>query len=147
MATDLIADVKKAVKQLESGLPTGVHEYSDRYSYFFEYLTESVIGDEELPFDVEGRRISFSLAEDIEGENGGSDQHQTWLVKIDGDPIYVRVPVYYSSWDGVDFSSSSDSLDEVFPAVVKENTFLPASSFVRNNVEFRDTGIDGLRRP
>lgn len=147
MTTALIDDVKKAVVQLERGLPTGVHEYSERYSYFFEYLTDSVYGDQELPFDVDGRRISFSLAEGIEGENGGSDQYQTWLVKVDDEPIYVRVHVYYSSWDGVDFSSSSEYLEEVFPAVVKENTFLPASSFVRNNVEFRDTGVKGLRRP
>ena len=147
MATALIDNVKEVVKHLERDLPSGAYEYSDKYSYFFEYLTESVIGDGELPFDVDGRRVSFSLAEGIEGENGGYDQYQTWLVKVDGEPIYVRVHVYYSSWDGVDFSSSSDFLEEVFPAVVKENTFLPASSFDRDNVEFRDTGVKGLRNP
>lgn len=147
MTTDLIDDVKDTVKQLEKDLPNGKYEYSYRYSYFFEYLTDSVYGDQELSFDVDGRTFSFSLAEGIEGENGGPDQHQTWLVKVDGDPIYVRVNVYYSSWDGVDFSSSSDYLEEVFPAVVKEDTFLPASSFRRSSVEFRDTGVKGLHHP
>lgn len=147
MTTDLIDDVKDTVKQLEKDLPSGKYEHSYRYSDFFEYLTDAVIGDEELPFNVDGRRISFSLAEGIVGENGGPDQFQTWLVRVDGEPIYVRVPVYYSSWDGVDFSSSLYGLEEVFPAVVKENTFLPSSSFGRDNVEFRDTGVKGLRRP
>lgn len=147
MSTTLIDDVKEIVKKLEKDFPSEKYEYSYRYSYFFEYLTDAVIGDEELPFNVDDKVVSFSLAEGIEGENGGSDQFQTWLVRVDGEPIYVRVSVYYSSWDGVDFSSSTYGLEEVFPAVVKENTFLPASSFGRDNVEFRDTGVKGLHHP
>lgn len=145
----LIDDVKYAARFLDDQFRNGPARSEDEPAeYFFEYLSDRWAGsgkDEE--FVVEGKKFTFELVENIVGENGGADQNQVWLVRVDGEPVYVRSYVYYDSWDGADFSNATDYLAEVFPATVREEMFLMAHEFEYEGAEFRDTGVEGLSRP
>lgn len=142
--------VSKNISQLKHVIHETTEDgFISPHASFFDWANSKINNDGVACINSKGVDYRFEIARDIVGDDGSDKQDQVFLVQTsDNDAFYILVDVYYSEFDGRDYTFSDTNFIEVIPVYTDNgDDFLSEIALRQEGVSFRDTGVRNLKIP